>query len=251
VRLAGKVALVTGAGKGIGEGIARVFAREGARVVIADVDFEAAKKTAASIGKNAVAIKCDVSKASDAKAAVGIAVKKFGELDVLVNNAGIFPFKAFLDQDEKDATWEKTFAINVGGVKNCSYYAAKQMAKQCRGGKIITISSIAGLVGYASMTHYCATKAAELGFTRALAVELAPLKINVNAVCPGLIDTPGVRAVLDKKGLEQTIQGIPLKRAGQPEDIAFACVYLASEESNFVTGQYIVVDGGTSIQQKN
>jgi NAD(P)-dependent dehydrogenase (short-subunit alcohol dehydrogenase family) len=247
MRLAGKVALVTGASKGIGEGIARVFVKEGARVVIADLDLETAKKTAAALGKNAVAIKCDVSKASDAKAAVELAVQKFGKLDVLVNNAGIFPFKAFLEQGEKDAAWEKTFAVNVGGVKNCSYYAAKQMARQGRGGKIISISSIAAIIGYHGLTHYCATKAAVLGFTRALAIELAPLKINVNAVCPGLIDTPGVRVGVDEKALAGIVQGIPWHRAGKSEDIAWTCVYLAAEESDFVTGQHIVVDGGNVI----
>ena len=247
-RLADRVAVVTGAAKGIGEGIARAFAKEGAKVVVADLDFDAAKKTASSLGAKAIAVKCDVSKAGDAKAAVAAAVKKFGRLDILVNNAGIFPSKNFLDQNENDDAWGKTLAVNIEGVRNCALAAARQMQKQGTGGKIINISSIAALLGYAGLTHYCTTKAGVLGFTRALALELAPLQINVNAVCPGLIDTPGVRVVVDDKTLQGFTQAIPWKRAGKPEDIAWACVFLASGESDYVTGQQIVVDGGWVIQ---
>jgi len=121
------------------------------------------------------------------------------------------------------------------------------MKKQGKGGKIITISSIAAIQGYPGLTHYCTAKAGVLGFTRALALELAPLKINVNAVCPGLIDTPGVRKGVDPKMIQGLAKAIPWQRAGKPEDIAWACVYLASEESDFVTGQQIVVDGGNVI----
>ncbi|MFH1056624.1 MAG: SDR family NAD(P)-dependent oxidoreductase [Candidatus Micrarchaeota archaeon] len=245
-RLAGKVALVTGAGKGIGEGIAKVFAKEGAKVVVADLDFASAKKAAFSIGKNAVAFKCDVSKSSDAREAVALAVKKFGKLDILVNNAGVYPFHNFVEPGEED-TWHKTLSVDIEGVKNCTLASVQQMKKRGRGGKVITISSIAAVQGYAGLTHYCTAKAGVLGFTRALALELAPLKINVNAVCPGLIDTPGVRKGVDPKMIQGLAKAIPWQRAGKPEDIAWACVYLASEESDFVTGQQIVVDGGNII----
>ncbi|MEM4254760.1 MAG: SDR family NAD(P)-dependent oxidoreductase [Candidatus Norongarragalinales archaeon] len=248
-RLSGKVAVVTGGSKGIGEGIARVFAKEGAKVCIADVDFSNAKKVASSIGANALAVACDVSKMADAKEAVAATVKKFGKLDVLVNNAGIYPFKNFLDYSDGEDDWEKTMAVNLDGVKNCTLVAARQMKKQGRGGRIITISSIAGLKGYRGLVHYCATKAGVLGFTRALALELAPLKINVNAVCPGLIDTPGVRALgMTNEVVNATAKAIPVQRPGKPDDIAWACVYLASEESSFVTGQAIVVDGGDVVK---
>ena len=242
-RLSGKVAIVTGAGKGIGAGIAKIFAKEGAKVVIADWDFDSAKKTASSIGKSAFAVKCDVSKASDAKEAVALAVKKFGKLDILVNNAGVYPFHNFVDPGEEDS-WHKTIAIDIEGVKNCTLASVHRMKKQGNGGKVITISSIAAVKGYVGLTHYCTAKAGVLGFTRALALELAPLKINVNAVCPGLIDTPGVRTGVDQKTIQGIAQSIPWKRAGKPEDIAWACVYLGSDESEFVTGQQIVVDGG-------
>ncbi len=246
-RLKGKVAIITGGSKGIGEGIARVFSKEGAKVVIADIDFETAKKVASSIG--GIAVECDVSRMADAKEAVAAAVKKFGKLDILVNDAGIFPFKNFLDYDDNEQVWEKTMAVNLDGVKNCSLAAARQMKKQGKGGRIITISSIAGLQGYAGLTHYCATKAGVLGFTRALALELASLKITVNAICPGLVDTPGVRALgMSNEVVNATAKSIPLQRPGKPEDIAWACIYLASDESSFVTGQHIVVDGGDVVK---
>ncbi|MFH0836097.1 MAG: SDR family NAD(P)-dependent oxidoreductase [Candidatus Micrarchaeota archaeon] len=246
-RLEGKVAVITGASKGIGEGIARAFVEEGAKVVIADVDLDAGKKVANSIG--GIAVKCDVSKFADAKKAVDEAVKKYGKLDVLVNDAGIFPFKNFIDYEDDDSVWEKTMAVNLDGVKNCSLAAARQFKKQGKGGKIVSISSIAAVKGYAGLTHYCATKAGVLGFTRALALELAPLKINVNAVCPGVIDTPGVRiSGFDEKLIADTANALPLKRVGKPEDIAWACVYLASDESGFVTGQQIIVDGGDTVK---
>jgi len=248
-RLSGKVALITGASKGIGEGVARVFAKEGAKVVIADVDVATAKKVASSIGSGALAVECDVSNAGHANQAVAAAVEKFGKIDILVNDAGIYPFKNFLDQDFGDPAWNKAMAVNVEGVRNCTLAAAKQMKKQGKGGKIITISSIAAVKGYSGLVHYCTTKAAVLGFTRALALELAPLKINVNAVCPGLIDTPGVHALgMSNEVVNQTAKTIPLQRPGKPEDIAWACVYLASDESSFVTGQAIIVDGGDTVK---
>lgn len=248
-RLNGKVAVITGASKGIGEGIARAFAKEGAKVVIADVDFELAKKVASSLGSKAAAVKCDVSNPKDAQAAVDFAVKKFGKLDVLVNDAGVYPFKNFIDQTLDDPVWEKTMKVNLYGVRNCTLASIKQMRKQGKGGKVITVSSIAALRGYAGLVHYCATKAGVVGFTRALALELAPLKINVNAVCPGMIDTPGVHAAgMDQKVLAKMAEAIPWHRPGKPEDIAWACVYLASEESDFVTGQTIVVDGGDVVK---
>ncbi|MFH1779865.1 MAG: SDR family NAD(P)-dependent oxidoreductase [Candidatus Micrarchaeota archaeon] len=241
-RLEGKVALITGSGKGIGAGIAETFAKEGAKVIIADIDLDSAEKTAKKIGSNAITVKCDVTKAKDAENAVALAVKKFSKLDILVNNAGIFPMKSFKEMN--DATWSKTMQVNIEGVRNCTTAAVKQLEKQGKGGKIINISSIAGIKGYANLTHYCTTKAGLLGFTRALALELAPLKINVNAICPGLIDTPGVRSGLNEKAIQQYSATIPLKRPGKPEDIAWGCVYLASEESSFITGQSIVIDGG-------
>ncbi|HIH20968.1 TPA: SDR family oxidoreductase [Candidatus Micrarchaeota archaeon] len=248
-RLSGKVAIVTGGGKGIGAGIVGAFVQEGAKVLIADFDLASAQKTASALGKNAFVVKCDVSKMADAKAAVEAAVRKFGKLDILVNNAGIYPSKPFVEMADSDDVWDKTLAVNLGGVRNCTLAATRQMKKQGKGGKVVSISSIAAIQGYAGLTHYCLTKAGVLGFTRALSLELAPLKINVNAVCPGMIDTPGIHTGnLDAKSLAAFAQMIPWKRSGKPEDIAWACVYLASDESDYVTGQQIVVDGGWVIQ---
>ncbi|NUN11447.1 SDR family oxidoreductase [Candidatus Micrarchaeota archaeon] len=235
-RLKGEKAFITGASKGIGRGIAEAFVKEGAEVIIADIDFVEAEKTAKEI--NATAAKCDVSDEKQVEAAL-----KNKGVTILVNNAGIFPFKQFGDSDY-DAVWEKTMNVNLKGVKNCCKHALASGKLK----KIINISSIAAVQGYSGLTHYCATKAAVLGFTRALALELASKKINVNAVCPGLIDTPGVHVSMNDEGIKEYAKNIPLQRAGKPEDIGWACVFLASKESNFMTGQEIIIDGGSSIQ---
>lgn len=241
MRLTNKVAIITGAGLGIGKGIAFKLAKENCSVVVSDINEADAKKVAEEIGGNAVAIKCNVSKKEEVDNLINQAVKRFGKIDILVNNAGIYPYKAFLEMTEED--WDKVLNINLKSIFLCSQAAAKVMEE---GSKIIDISSIAAFVGFPQLSHYCASKGGINGFVRSLAIELAPKKINVNAVAPGAINTPGVAASEEMKN--QIISTIPLKRMGEPEDIANAVLFLASDESSYITGQIIVVDGGWTIK---
>jgi 3-oxoacyl-[acyl-carrier protein] reductase len=237
--LKNKTAIVTGAGQGIGKGIALALAKEGARVVISDLNEENAKKVAAEAkkaGGKAIAVRCDVSQKAQVDKLIAAAVKEFKKLDILVNNAGIYPFRPFKEMEEAD--WTKVIDVNLKSIFLCTKAAGKAMKE----GSIINISSIAAIIGYPALTHYCASKAGMLGFTRAIAIELAP-NIRVNAVLPGAIKTPGIGA-LDEKTMQGIMLKIPLKRIGKPEDIANAVVFLASGKSSYVTGQSIVVDGG-------
>ncbi len=244
MQLKNKVAIVTGARQGIGYGIALVLTKEGCSVVVSDIDEEGCKnvvKKIESLGSKALAIKCDVSKKAEVDNLITKAVDTFGKLDILVNNAGIFPFKPFLEMTEED--WDKVLDVNLKSVFLCSQAAAKVMKEES---KIISISSIAALVGFPALSHYCASKGGVSSMTRSLALELAPQKINVNAVAPGGIDTPGAKST--EEITKQTIAAIPLKRMGVPEDIANTVSFLASDKSNYITGQTIVVDGGWTIQ---
>ncbi len=243
--LKGKTAVVTGAKQGIGKGIAALLAKAGARVVVSDCDLRGVQETAKEIGGKAFAVKCDVSNARDVDSLVKTTVKKFGSLDVLVNNAGIYPFKPFTELTEAD--WQRVMDVNLKGVFLCTRAATKQMIAQKTGGKVVSISSIASLVGFSGLAHYCASKGGINAFTRAVALELAPYKINVNAVAPGAIQTPGVGEV-DPKTLEQTLAFIPWKRMGLPQDIAAAVLFLCSKEAGYITGQTLVVDGGYVLQ---
>jgi 3-oxoacyl-[acyl-carrier protein] reductase len=241
-----KVAIVTGAGQGIGRGIALSLAKEGAKVVVADITdkrFEVVKEIEA-LGSQALAVKCDVSNREDVASMVKETLNKFRRVDILVNNAGIYPFKPFADMTEQD--WDRVLNINLKGVFYCVKAVLPKMIEQ-KYGKIVNLSSIAGsVVGFPSLVHYSASKAAILGFTRALALEVAPHKINVNAIAPGPIDTPGTTAP-DVTIMEQTKKMIPLGRMGLPQDIANLAVFLASDKSSFITGQCIVSDGGYTL----
>lgn len=246
MKLTGKTAVVTGAKQGIGKGIALSLAQEGAKVIVADLSLEESQAVVDEIttaGGQALAVKCDVSNRSEVEAMIAKAKNDFGSLDILVNNAGIFPFIALEKMSEGD--WDKVMDINMKGIFFTCQEALKVMPD---GGRIINISSIASLVGFSGLTHYCASKGALNAFARALALETAPRKITVNNVAPGAIDTPGATGAQDEEAKKQTTAIIPLSRYGTPDDIAQAVVYLASDGASYVTGQTIVVDGGWTLR---
>jgi len=239
-----KTAVVTGAGVGIGRGIALALAEEGYNIVVADINQETCQKVAdevAGIGVKSLAARCDVSSSADVANLFEKTREAFGQVDVLVNNAGVYPFVSFENMGEAD--WDKVMSINLKSIFLCSKEAFGVMPE---GGRIINISSIASLVGFSGLVHYCASKGGVNGMVRALALEMAPKKITVNVVAPGAIQTPG--AQMAEETQKQTIAAIPLARIGLPEDIANAVVFLASEKSGYITGQVIVVDGGWTIQ---
>lgn len=243
-----KIALVTGAGQGIGKAIALTLAKHGASVVLFDISdkiFDVLKEIE-KLGIKGLAVKCDVSRAEEVEKAVKEAISVFGRINILVNNAGIYPFKPILQMTEQD--WERVLDINLKGTFLVTRAVLPKMIEQ-RSGKIINIASIAGsMVGYSNLAHYSASKAGVVGFTRALALEVAPYGINVNAISPGPIQSPGTEAIgLTKELYEQTVRSIPLGRMGLPEDVANLVVFLASDKSSFITGQNIVIDGGNTI----
>lgn len=243
MELENKVAIVTGAGQGIGKGIALALAREGAKVVVSDINEEHCNEVVAEIGEDkAMTVVCDVADKTAVDNLVAKAQEKFGKLDILVNNAGIYPFKPFADLTEED--WEKVMNVNLKSMFLTSQAAAKVMTN---GGKIVDISSIASLVGFEGLTHYCASKGGVNGFVRALALELAKSNINVNAVAPGAIATPGASGGSDEQK-QQTIAMIPAGRMGEPADIANAVVFFASDKANYITGQILTVDGGWTLR---
>lgn len=250
MRLDGKVAIVTGAARGIGSCIAQEFAREGARVV---VNYRSSENSAQKlvreikeIGSEAIAIRADVSKNDDAEKLVRTAIEKFGRLDILVNNAGHSSKDGwFLDLDSvTDELWYSILDTDLKGTFLCSRAASRVMKKQVSG-KIINISSIPALVGDQRGLVYTIAKAGVLGLTKSLARILAP-KIQVNAMVFGSIKT-GWLDWLDKKGLAEITSAIPLKRLGKPEEVGRIAAFLASSDSDFITGQTIVIDGGETM----
>jgi NAD(P)-dependent dehydrogenase (short-subunit alcohol dehydrogenase family) len=242
--LKGKVAIVTGGGSGIGSAIVSRFAREGANVLIAEIHEENGTQMAIEaqqLGVKAIAVKADVSVATEVDQVVRAAVDTFGRVDILVNNAGIVIRKNILDHTEDD--WNKVMNINAKSVFLCSTQVARIMIKQ-GGGKIVNIASTFGQKG-TRRGVYGPSKAAVINLTAALALELAPHRINVNAVCPGTISTPMSASMLKTPEiLQRLLACIPCGRVGKPEDIASAVLFLSSEESNYLVGSVIVVDGG-------
>jgi len=251
-RLAGKVAVITGGARGIGKGIALRYANEGAKLVIADLKEKEAGDTLEEIKKlksEAIFIKTDVTSEDSIKNMADEAVKAFGKIDILVNNAGISLMRKITEASVAD--WDKLNSVNLKGVWLCTKAVVGNMIKN-NYGKIINISSISGLVGYKWESIYCSTKGGVINMTRELAVELAPFNIYVNCICPGIIETPlylDINFPLDNKdNLEYTLKAIPMKKIGEPDDIAGAAFFFASDDSSYVTGQILAVDGGyTSI----
>ncbi|MFH1575779.1 MAG: SDR family NAD(P)-dependent oxidoreductase [Candidatus Nealsonbacteria bacterium] len=246
--LKNKVAIITGARRGMGRAHAMTLAKAGAKVVIADISQEECEKVVQEIEKNkgeAIAVECDVTKKDEVDNMIKAAVKKWGKLDILVNNAGICQFKPFLEMTE--AEWDKTIAVNLKGYFLCAQAAAKEMMKQ-KSGAIVNIASVAmgqiG-VGFPNLTHYCASKGGIVGMSEAMAIELAQYNIRVNVVSPGAIDTPMIDPVKqDKASMEGILGRVPLHRVGKPEEVANAVLFLASDESSYMTGSVVVVDGG-------
>ena len=240
-----KTALITGAGQGIGRGIAVRLARDGYNIAIADINLnnlaEAAQEISA-LGVSVLKIEADVSSAHDVQHMIQATVDEFESLDVLVNNAGIYPFTPFMDITEEQ--WDKVIAVNLKSVFLCSQAAARIMPD---GSRIIMTSSVASMLGFSGLVHYCASKGGINGLVRALALELAPRQIIVNAVAPGSIITPGTSNI-DEGSQKATMAKIPLGRLGKPQDIAAAVAFLASEGAGYITGQVLVVDGGWTIQ---
>lgn len=246
--LKNKVALVTGARRGMGRTHALALAKQGAKVVITDIDQNQCEPVAEEIkasGGEAVCFKMDVSDIKEANAVFDKTIEQFGRLDILVNNAGIFVPKPALEISEEE--WDKMIDINLKGQFFCAQRAANEMA-QNKWGRIINISSIASGqvgVGIAGGAHYTASKGGIIGMTETLAVEWAPFGINVNVVAPGAIDTPMIDdAQFSEEAMSGLLQKVPLKRMGRPEEVSAMVVFLASEEASYVTGATFFVDGG-------
>jgi NAD(P)-dependent dehydrogenase (short-subunit alcohol dehydrogenase family) len=243
VRLEGKVAIVTGAGGGIGRGIAQRFAEEGARVVVNDVDGAAAAEVANAI--DAVAIAADVSSAADVDRLFDTTIAELGGVDVLVNNAGLIDVERhFLEADE--AWWDRVLAVNLKGQFLCSLRAAKWMARN-GGGAIVNLSSGGARAAHRGMVAYDASKGGVEAMTRAMALDLGPYGIRVNALAPGSVD---VRGFTPEEAAERG-ETIPLGRVGTPEDMAGVALFLASDDARYVTGVAISVDGGLIAQQRS
>ena len=250
-RLKGKVAVITGAASGIGRATAIKFAGEGAAVVIADLNVEggeAAVRDCKENGGRAVFQKTDVSAEAEVKALIARAIKEFGRLDIIYNNAGIVGATGSIEQTSVE-DWDKSHAILLRGVFLGMKHAAPELRK-AGGGSIISTASVAGIRGLLGVHAYCAAKAGVVNLTRSVALELAKDKIRVNCICPGGINTPILHRNQPgaKDAMEQWMATVqPIQRAGHPEDIAGMALYLASDDSEFVTGQAMVVDGGMTI----
>lgn len=250
--LKNKVVIITGAGRGMGKSHALKLAKAGAKVVVSDIFLKDCQKVVKKIKKEkgkALAVKCDVSKKEEVEEMVRKTVGKWGRVDILVNNAGICQFKPFLELTEEE--WDRTLNINLKGYFLCAQAAAKEMAKKKSGGGggvIINIASVAmgqQGVGFPNIAHYCASKGGIIGLTEALAMELASYNIRVNAISPGMIETPMIDPVKkDPKMMKAMLARVPMHRAGKPEEVSDLVLFLASDKSSYMTGSTVVIDGG-------
>jgi len=249
--LNGKVAIITGAAKGMGRAHALKLASAGAKIVVTDIDMHGCQQVVEEIKKNkgeAIAVKCDASSKQDVDNVIRETLQAFQKIDILVNNAGIFPFKPFLEMQESD--FEKVIDVNLKGYFLLAQAAAAQMQKNSpnekgQRGAIVNISSIAAIKGFAGLAHYCASKGGVNAMSNALAIELAPLGIRINCIDPGAIDTPGASSGnISEEQRKQMLAPIPMKRQANAEEVANAVLFLVSDESSYMTGSEVVVDGG-------
>ena len=251
MRLENKVAIVTGSAEGIGKSIAAEFIKEGANVVVADINYEKAEDTVKELGKNAFAIRVDVTNASQVEKMVSASIERFGKIDILINNAGVVR-KGWV-KDLPEETWDEVLTINLKGTFLCSKAVLPEMIKN-NYGRIVTISSIAGKQGESAGSAYCSSKFGQIGFTQALALEVAQNNITVNAICPGPIPTTlgeyGIREDAKLRGQDPDefrdwfISRTPFGVQGTPEQVAKMAVFVASDDCDFCTGSAFNCSGG-------
>ena len=241
--LVDKVALVTGGGRGIGREICQLFASQGARLVVADIDLAIAQETVDILPTEGLALQMDVSDMESAQNGVDQALEQCGQLDILINNAGITRDNLLMRMSEAD--WDAVIAINLKGVFNCCKAVVRSMMK-ARKGRIISISSVVGVNGNPGQVNYSASKAGVIGVTKTLARELSSRNITVNAVAPGFIET-AMTAKLSEEARNSMLSQVPLGRPGTPEDVANAVLFLASDQASYITGQTMHVNGGMAM----
>lgn len=247
ITLQGKVAIITGASRGIGEAIARSFADNGAKVVLASRKLDGLAAVAESIGPHAVAIAAHTGHEAECTQLVSKAVETFGKVDILVNNAATNPYFGTMLETEESA-WDKTFEVNTKGYFWMTREVVRHLRTRNAPGSIINMASIAGLMVAPGQGVYSMTKAAVISMTKTLAYELAGDNVRVNAIAPGFVDTKFASAVLKNDALvNEVIKQTPMRRYGQPHEIAGAAVYLASDSASYLTGQTLVIDGGMTI----
>jgi 3-oxoacyl-[acyl-carrier protein] reductase len=246
--LSGKIALVTGGGRGIGQALCLALAEAGAQVAVADIDVPSAENVAAEISqqaRRALAVEVDVTSKTSVAAMMDRVVQEMGGLDILVNNAGIYRIAPLTTMPEEE--WDRTIDINLKGTFLCSQAALGAM-RQRGGGRIINMASVSGLVGAVGFAHYAASKAGVIGFTKALAREAAPMGITANAIAPGIIATEIAEKTFPSASLEVYKTQVPLRRLGTPEDLTALVIFLASAGSAYITGQVYTIDGGYTMQ---